>query len=743
MSAVVPFQPQPPATLPEYAVRYAEIGWHVLPLWWVRDDGQCACGNPKCEHQGKHPLGMLARRGQDSATTDTAIIERWWRQYPKANIGISMHASGLCAVDIDPRNGGDITLEQVEAKHAKLISDVEAITGGGGRHIVFTAPAGLQNLPGKLGPGIDLKLNGYIVVEPSNHVSGDAYEWEGSSSPLDGCAPAPLPDWIRGLAPAEPKARTGEAFFRAADQSVIEDLREALAFVDADDYNQWTHAGMALCELERAGFDLWLEYSQRSEKYDYRTCVAKWKTYRAGDGLHYESVFAWARESGWINTGRTHIQDDDIDLSDPAPPRPSQPAPHTPKRPVIEGPPEDLLHPPGLLGDVCAWINSTARYPQPALALANAIAAMGAVVGRKVESETELRTNFYTIGVSESGTGKEHSRKAIKKLFEAAGLFHLLQEEIGSDSGLEDRLYKHASTLFQIDEISHKLTAMRGKNASAYLAKIPALLMTLFGSANVSHPCKTLSGAEPKILIQPNCCIYGTSVPGSFFSSLSSAEVGNGFLGRCLIFAGNEDPKTQKTKMGDPSPELVERLVWAYRIAAEHPAAESDLTQPRPVTITKTPRAHALFDDLESRQTRRRLEAQTSEEKSLWARVWEHADKLATLAGALDDGKVDERIAQWSIDLAWHCTSTMAQAAADYIADTQAEDYLKRASRVLKQHGRMTSSQFTTKTQFMKMAERREVLATLIHMGRVIQSPGSGKGSEKLPSFLEWVGDES
>jgi hypothetical protein len=743
MSTVVPFNPPHPATPAEYARRYAEIGWHVLPLWWVREDGQCACGNPKCEHQGKHPLGILARRGQDSATTDATVIGRWWRQYPKANIGISLHASGLCAVDVDPRNGGDITLEQVEAKYGKLLSDVEAITGGGGRHIVFSAPAGLQSLPGKLGPGIDLKLNGYIAVEPSNHVSGNTYEWEGSSSPLDGCAPAPLPDWLRGLAPAEVRARTGEAFFRAADGSVIDDLREALAFVDADDYHQWTHTGMALCELGRAGFDLWDEYSQRSPKYDYRACVVKWKSYRPGDGLHYESVFAWAQEAGWINAGRPIPQEADIDLGDAEPARPSPLPAHAPKRPTIESPPEELLSPPGLLGDVCAWINSTARKHQPALALANAIAALGAVVGRKIESETELRTNFYTIGVSESGTGKEHSRKAIKKLFEAAGLFHLLQEEIGSDSGLEDRLYNHASTLFQIDEISHKLTAMRGKNASAYLAKIPALLMTLFGSANVSHPCKTLSGSEPRVLIQPNCCIYGTSVPGDFFSSLSSAEVGNGFLGRCLIFAGNEDPRTQKTRMGAPPPELVERLVWAYRIATEHPEAGADIKQPKPVLITKTPCAQALFDELESRQNKHRLASQSSEEKSLWARVWEHADKLALLAGALHNGNVDERIAQWAIDLAWHCTSTMAQAAADYIADTQAEDYIKRASRVLRQHGRMTCSQFTIKTQFMKMNERREVLATLVQMGHIAQTPGTGKGADKQPSFLEWIGEKS
>jgi hypothetical protein len=81
---------------------------------------------------------------------------------------------------------------------------VEAATGGGGQHLVFAAPAGAQ-FKSSLGPGVDIKHDGYIVVEPSIHPSGNLYRW--IISPFVRMA-APLPGaWLtRMVKPAAPKA---------------------------------------------------------------------------------------------------------------------------------------------------------------------------------------------------------------------------------------------------------------------------------------------------------------------------------------------------------------------------------------------------------------------------------------------------------------------------------------------------------------------------------------------------------
>ncbi|MGR9117669.1 MAG: bifunctional DNA primase/polymerase, partial [Gammaproteobacteria bacterium] len=213
----------------DFALRYADLGWHVLPLFPIRG-GECACGKgDKCGSPGKHPYRQLVPIGQKQATTDKEIIKRWWNRQPDANIGIFLEPSKLCAIDIDPRNGGHYTFEDLEHQHGKITSDCLQFTGGGGEHLLFSLPANLQNLPGKLGAGIDLKLNGYIVVEPSNHISGGVYEWEGSSSPLDGCIPSPLPDWIRDMAwKSAPTIEGGSITSRFITDSQIEELRAAL-----------------------------------------------------------------------------------------------------------------------------------------------------------------------------------------------------------------------------------------------------------------------------------------------------------------------------------------------------------------------------------------------------------------------------------------------------------------------------------------------------------------------------------
>ena len=276
-----------------WALRYAEAGWHVLPL----------------EPRGKQPLGRLVPRGMLDASTDPDLIRKWWTAAPAANIGIALAQSGLVAVDVDPRNGGTETFEQLQADHGSLRSEVMAYTGGGGEHHVFVVPSGVHvSLPGTLGAGVDLKANGYIVVEPSIHPSGKAYGWEASSSPLDGVAPSPLPDWLRNLrAAAAPLPARDD---KPVDARQAKDAREALYVLDADDYQQWVHAGMALHSTGwgQAAYAMWCAWAQQSDKFDATVSRKKWASFRdpgeRGVGLTLAWVFAEAQRQGWVNPAK-------------------------------------------------------------------------------------------------------------------------------------------------------------------------------------------------------------------------------------------------------------------------------------------------------------------------------------------------------------------------------------------------------------------------------------------------------
>lgn len=245
----------------DYALAYAARGWAVLPVWSVDAHGQCRCGRAngdKGHKPGKHPHTHLAPNGHHDATTDEQVIRDWFATDPDAGIGLNLSASGLLALDIDPRNGGHETLASIEAEHGVLHSDCTALTQGGGEHRLFTADAALA-FPGKLGPGLDLKHHGYICVMPTLGPEGE-YKWAAGRSPLSKSAPAlpsALPTLIasRGRAPTT-YSLTERAGVPVATAQTFDDLRSALQHVDADDYETWVNVGMVLKPYGENGYPL-------------------------------------------------------------------------------------------------------------------------------------------------------------------------------------------------------------------------------------------------------------------------------------------------------------------------------------------------------------------------------------------------------------------------------------------------------------------------------------------------------
>ncbi|MCF6409009.1 bifunctional DNA primase/polymerase [Pseudalkalibacillus salsuginis] len=176
------------------AIAYTQsLGWPVIPLHGISFDN-CTCGR-QCGSEGKHPL---IAKGVHAATRDLHLINQWWKKWPQANIGIPTGSiSGVIALDIDPRNGGDDSFHNLMVEHGRLPQTVEALTGGDGRHILFkTSP--YRRIKNKVGilPGIDIRGDGgYIVVSPSVHISGQRYKWEVSSRP-DKSPLANIPEWL-------------------------------------------------------------------------------------------------------------------------------------------------------------------------------------------------------------------------------------------------------------------------------------------------------------------------------------------------------------------------------------------------------------------------------------------------------------------------------------------------------------------------------------------------------------------
>jgi hypothetical protein len=177
------------------ALGYAALGWRVLPVHGIVDGG-CTCrSGRRCTKPGKHPV---AEDWPRRATADPATIAARWREQPAYNVGIlTGAASGVWALDVDPRHGGDATLDTLVREHGPLPATTTALTGGGGQHLIYRYSPGIGC---RAGSGLDVRGDGrQIVAAPSRHWSGGEYRWAEGAGPWEIPA-ADAPGWLTALA---------------------------------------------------------------------------------------------------------------------------------------------------------------------------------------------------------------------------------------------------------------------------------------------------------------------------------------------------------------------------------------------------------------------------------------------------------------------------------------------------------------------------------------------------------------
>lgn len=115
-------------------------------------------------------------------------MRSWWQRWPDSNvIVVTGQVSGIVAIDIDPKHGGDESAVTYDVmKDALSVDTVRALTGGGGVHHLFAWPGFTIGNAANVFPGIDFRGDaGYIVAPGSHHISGRDYEWDSSAHPDD------------------------------------------------------------------------------------------------------------------------------------------------------------------------------------------------------------------------------------------------------------------------------------------------------------------------------------------------------------------------------------------------------------------------------------------------------------------------------------------------------------------------------------------------------------------------------
>lgn len=641
----------------EYALSYAAMGWHVLPIHYIMESGQCSCGNAECKHPGKHPA---TPNGVKNATTNPDVIKQWFQKPYNIAVAAGMGVSGFEVVDIDPRNGGDETFSTLERQFNKADDTVIAQTGGGGQHYLYTVPEDKEFI--KFGPGIDIVKGGkYIIVEPSNHHTGGEYFWEGEYSPLEGVAVMPAPEWM--LRPKGEQTALSDSWQHSdyLTPEIIKDLRSALCYVDADPYEDYIYV---LSCLKGSGNTpqtkgLAMEWAQGSDKFDVKEFHSTWASIKVEGNqsgqLTHVSIFKKAESYGWLNTIHGHIA-----------PAISEPLPVKTLTKTTVTHDFSELKVPGVLGEVVDWINATSRKPQPLFAVQAALAFGATVLGRKYVTPNRNWSSLYFLNIGKSASGKEHAKWAIEKLLQAAELDHLIGPgRYSSESGVLSALIAQPCHVAIVDEFGKFLESSNANGNFMAKDSVKALIEIWGRADGIVRPIgySTFGMSETQIdemkgrMVQnPNLSMLSMSTPESFFESVSSKGVRDGFLNRFLI--AHTDIGRQPGRMIDSMPDVPASVAnWAINARLTEQVGNLAKTEsahdmkPNAVIVPFSDSARARFSEFEVECLNKMDELEEIGLAEMYGRCNEIAMRLSLIIAVSCESRIiAEEHAAWAIE---------------------------------------------------------------------------------------------
>lgn len=743
------------------ALAYVSLGWHVLPLWqMVR--GECACGNANCKSPGKHPISHLVPHGQNSAATDKQTVTNWWTNYPDANIGVYLAPSNLCAVDIDPRNGGDYTIEELEGIHGFIESDVLQLTGGGGEHRIFKLPEGVK-LPGKLGEGVDLKSNGYVVVEPSNHVSGNTYEWEASSNPLEDCEPSELPEWILNIAnasPSSPVEAGGEPINHGMTDDQYTDIVNALQFIPADERDTWLTVGMALHNAnDSRSYELWDKWSATSDKYDHKDQFRVWRSFRHKglSGYDLATVFYLAQENGWFNRKKEIISVPDIsEIIEDDFIEPDNNEPWGDKTPDVL-----LTTPVDDLNDFIEWVESQSRQPQREISIMTALALASVLAGRNYVSEEGNTSSLYFLLLAPTGVGKNIVKESIHHFLVEAQMPELIGGSGNTSPGAVFTSLCRAPCHIQItDEVGKQLAAAR-KAANGQMAEALATMTEAYSATtsylipkNYSQMGQIMKGdgaGDKQLVVHwPAITSVGLGTLKQIFDNLTSGEIEDGFLNRQISIILSEPQAKRRRARKSPVPQHLKEL--AYKIRNPERSGAQDLTG-MVTSFDATPTAKDVLFETKALEVFDQMHdylEETEEEggfslPDLTRRWVENAMRLSVALAvfkAPNKPVIDANIAGWCAHYITHYGMRFMKLASTNVADSDHHRLYLNIIEQLEKAGRKgcTPRELSQRSRLFQSArphDREQAFKALMQEGRVVSVKIKTMSNRERKAFIE------
>jgi len=653
-----------------------------------------------------------------------------WLGWDDAGIGLVCGA--IVCIDIDVLDQ-EVALK-IEALAKRLLGDTPLLRIGRApkRALIYRA---VEPFRGFKKHPIEVHCLGQQVVAYGVHPdTGTEYQWpdghpvdveildlpaidEGLAREFIERAFAIVPESLRPAVLAFKTDATPKLEGKRTEGGTIDGVAAALEFIANDNlaYDDWLRIGQSikagLGEEGRALFEAW---SAKSSKNDYATTVRTWRGLNPKQ-ITVGTIYRLAHDAGWSPPFDLNLHAD----YDPRAVHPAQAFFDQPRtrikgdvalartdaapRQTFKPMPQGWNNVGGVLEEMMRLMVDTAYRPQPELALAASLAAVGALMGRRYRAENGTRPNVYVVGIGKSGSGKNHARNVIDRLFAKAGLDRYLgASRIASGAGLIKALTAQPSQLYRLDEFGVFLQGITDrKRAPRYLTEIGDLFLELYTTSDGTYRGIDFAGGGPterkrEPIVNPSLSIYGTTTSGHLWEALGAASREDGSLARYLIFGTSCDYPPENPLGGNIEcpPDLVERLA---RIAQGEAGAEGNLSDaelasvpPPCTTVRLSEAARSRFAELGSGITDQLNSAAAAGHESILARIKENASKLALIRAVSRNWLnpyIEIHDAQWAILIARHCADLLVQESDERISENVVESNHKRVLRLIKEAG--------------------------------------------------------
>lgn len=497
----------------------------------------------------------------------------------------------------------------------------------------------------------------------------------------------------------------------------LSQAQEMLSFISPDlSYLEWVEIGMSLkSEFGDAAFQLWDSWSSKGVEYKSSGMWSKWRSFDNG-AVTIRTLIWHAKQGGWIKSYKIEKEEVEVDLS-------------------YHHSIYDTI-PNGLVKDIYEWILATSIMPQPPLALAASICAVGTIKGQKFATETDLRSNILAFGLAPSGSGKDHARKCINKIFAQSNCDILLSGQPASHVGLVNCLYRDGGVkLILIDEIGRLLQSLTSKNAMPHQRDIMTEIMMLFSSASSKYRGREYADSDnknpPKTIEQPCLSVYGTTVAENLYDALTSRDAIDGFLSRWLVFETTEIPDDKEfvSPMGKVPEIILEEIRKIRNTFSEEIFS--------PTVIKFTPEAREYNKQLRAKYKEKIRQSVSKRDNldSIYARVVEHINKLALVVVG---DKIDLKGLQWAESVVGYSTTKMVSLAAEHISESEFDASVKKVYAVISEMGSITRWELCRKCRKFKSKELDEAIDMLAQR-RKISVKVEGEGVKKSITYIASV----